>query len=227
MKNLVVTLILLTVSSSSFSQEWVDAVKRARKSYQASDYKKALTYYQRAQKLAPDDVNLSDEIGQTSYKLGDFEKSEQFFQENTAAKSSKLEKAKSFHNIGNSRMKNKNYQGAVEAYKASLRLHPESDKTRYNLSEALRQIKKEAQQKQNQSKSSENQNDANNSNGSNKDQTNRGGERNKENQKSENRWPNKTTDRILKELMKKDAETKQKIDKNLSRGVAPKSGKDW
>ena len=105
MKNLVVTLILLTVSSSSFSQEWVDAVKRARKSYQASDYKKALTYYQRAQKLAPDDVNLSDEIGQTSYKLGDFEKSEQFFQENTAAKSSKLEKAKSFHNIGNSRMK--------------------------------------------------------------------------------------------------------------------------
>ena len=99
MKNLVVTLILLTVSSSSFSQEWVDAVKRARKSYQASDYKKALTYYQRAQKLAPDDVNLSDEIGQTSYKLGDFEKSEQFFQENTAAKSSKLEKAKSFHNI--------------------------------------------------------------------------------------------------------------------------------
>ena len=65
MKNLVVILILLTVSSSSFSKEWVDAVKRARKSYQASDYKKALTYYQRAQKLAPDDVNLSDEIGQT------------------------------------------------------------------------------------------------------------------------------------------------------------------
>ena len=230
MKTIVVVFLLLSASGHSFSQEWIDALKVARESYKNSDYKKALAYYQDAQKLAPGDVDLSDELGQTSYKLGDFEKSEQIFQENAERKSSPSDKAKSFHNIGNSRMQNKNYQGAADAYKESLRLNPESDITRYNLSEALRKIKKESEKTENRSTTEEDQaKDQSNTNSSNnKDgQTNPEKKNDKNNSKNESKLPNKSIDRLLNELMKKDAETKRKIAGNSGRGVSPKSGKDW
>ena len=44
----------------------------------------------------------------------------------------KEEKHKAFHNLGNTFMLEKNYQGAVDAYKNALRNNPLDDETRYN-----------------------------------------------------------------------------------------------
>ena len=51
----------------------------------------------------------------------------------TKASTSKEEKHKAFHNIGNVLMQNKKCKEAVEAYKNALRNDPTDDETRYNL----------------------------------------------------------------------------------------------
>jgi len=48
---------------------------------------------------------------------------------------------KSFHNIGNVMMKNKQYDKAVEAYKKSMILNPSDEETRYNLALAQKLLK--------------------------------------------------------------------------------------
>ncbi len=54
-------------------------------------------------------------------------------------------KHNSFHNQGNSFMKQKKYSDAVEAYKNSLRNDPADDETRYNLALAKKMLEEEQQ----------------------------------------------------------------------------------
>ncbi len=55
----------------------------------------------------------------------------------------KEEKHRIFHNMGNSFMEQKNYAGAVEAYKNALRNIPSDEETRYNLALAKKMLEKE------------------------------------------------------------------------------------
>lgn len=52
-------------------------------------------------------------------------------------------KHKVFHNLGNTLMDQKNYKGAVEAYKNALRSNPSDDETRYNLALAKKMLEEE------------------------------------------------------------------------------------
>jgi len=54
--------------------------------------------------------------------------------------------AEAMHNIGNTHYQDKNYQGAVDAYKNSLRANPKDDETRYNLALAQMMLKNQQQQ---------------------------------------------------------------------------------
>ncbi len=232
---------------SSLGQDWRDSLTIARDAYKKADYSKALKYYESAQKKAPDNIDLSDEMAQSAYKAREFEKAEKIYQQSGNSKKSTINKADNYHNLGNSRMKSKNYQGAIDAYKESLRLNPNDDNTRYNLSEAIRQLKneqkkqenknnqdqnKQDQNKQNQDKQDQNkQNDQNKSQQSPPKQNNQQGKPkegdgdSKENGKGQ--LPNKTVDRMLDKLMKDEAETKRKINGTNGKNQTAKSGKDW
>lgn len=235
----------------SFSQEWRDSLEVARREYKKENYEKALKYYKSAQNKAPEDVDLSDEIGQSAYKSGDYESAEKIYQQNGNNKTSKKGKAENHHNIGNSRMRSKNYQGAVEAYKESLRHNPKDEKTRYNLSEAIRKLKKKKQQEKQQGGSA-NQDKKNSpgdqgegqpgDQGNDQKDGDKSGQGNKNDQKPKGQkngngntsqdsdrgqLPNKTVDRMLDELMKNEAETKRRMAGNGGGGFTPKSGKDW
>ncbi len=228
----------------SFSQEWRDPLGLARKEYKNENYEKALKYYKSAQKKAPEDVNLSDEIGQSAYKSGDYETAEKVFQQNSANKRSNKNRAKNIHNIGNARMRTKNYKGAVEAYKDALRLNPEDEKTRYNLSEATRKLKKKEKEKEkeksqknqdekkkekpkSEEKKDDNDKKGNKKPGEKKPEGDKKGQGNKSKNQNKSQLPNKTVDRMLDELMKKEAKTKGRMARNGVAGFTPRSGKDW
>tara|TARA_B110000902_G_scaffold144368_2_gene166440 strand:+ start:49806 stop:50525 length:720 start_codon:yes stop_codon:yes gene_type:complete len=224
----------------SFSQEWRDPLGLARKEYKNENYEKALKYYKSAQKKAPEDVNLSDEIGQSAYKSGDYETAEKVFQQNSANKRSNKNRAKNIHNIGNARMRTKNYKGAVEAYKDALRLNPEDEKTRYNLSEATRKLKKKKKEKsqknqdekkkekpKSEEKKDDNDKKGNKKPGEKKPEGDKKGQGNKSKNQNKSQLPNKTVDRMLDELMKKEAKTKGRMARNGVAGFTPRSGKDW
>lgn len=227
MRKIVYIFCLLFTSYSLYAQEWRDSLNVARSAYKVKDYVNALKYYQSAQKKAPKGINFSNEIAQAAYKKGDFKKAEQIFNKTSSGKGNRVDKFKNFHNLGNSRMKQKNYQGAINAYKEAIRNNPTSEQTRYNLSEAIRKLK---QSKNNKNKKKDDPKDKdqpkNNQNNQPKTPPNT---KKKDEKKEENKskLPNKMIDRILDKLSKEESETKQKVSGKKEEEGSVNSGKDW
>lgn len=243
MKRILYIIFLMLTSTSVFSQEdWRDSLETARSAYKAKQYDKALKYYQSAQKKAPEGIDFSDEMGQSAYKAREFDKAEKLYEQSSSAIGDKNKKSKTFHNIGNCRMEQKNYQGAVDAYKEALRNNPSDEQTRYNLSEAIRRLKDQQDKKNNQNdkndkNNQQNQNpkkdqsskDQNKQGDHNKNEGNSSGQNGKGDQQKENNstLPNKTVDRLLDKLMKEESETKRKVSGNKGEKGEAISGKDW
>lgn len=57
---------------------------------------------------------------------------------------------KAWHNYGNSKLMQKNYEDAILGYKKALKLNPKDEDTRYNLAYAQKQLKKQQQNQKNQ-----------------------------------------------------------------------------
>ncbi len=229
MKSIVV--VLFTVFAfQGFAQQWVDSLKVARTAYKNKEYDKANRYYRSAQNLAPKDVDLSEEIAQSTYRSRDFDNAEKVYQQAASEKKDKLEKAKMQHNLGNTRMKKKDYSGAIEAYKDALRNNPNDEETQYNLSEAIRQKKQQEDKKNNQ----QNQNGKNpsqnqNNSGSNKSNNSGvGSTSSKNDKKSSGSLPNKQADKLLDNLTKQEANTRRRISSgSKNEENKSKSGKNW
>ena len=229
MKSIIV--VLFTVFAfQGFAQQWVDSLKVARTAYKNKEYDKANRYYRSAQNLAPKDVDLSEEIAQSTYRSRDFDNAEKVYQQAASEKKDKLEKAKMQHNLGNTRMKKKDYSGAIEAYKDALRNNPNDQETQYNLSEAIRQKKqqedkKNNQQNQNGKNPSQNQN---NSRSNNSNNSGGGSTSSKNDKKSSGSLPNKQADKMLDNLTKQEANTRRRISSgSKNEENKSKSGKNW
>lgn len=106
--------------------------------------------YRKAISEQPTNVAGTYNLGNAYYKKGNYE--EALYRQQQAAKNAttKADKHKAFHNIGNILIKNKQCKEAVEAYKNALRNDPSDDETRYNF--GLAKICAEQQQDQNKDK---------------------------------------------------------------------------
>ncbi|MDX2360467.1 MAG: tetratricopeptide repeat protein [Crocinitomicaceae bacterium] len=230
-------ILILLAGFSVSAQEWRDSLDVARAAYEDEDYIKALKYYESAQRKAPDDIDLSEEMGQSAYKAREFERAEKIYQQSGADQVDAVKKANNYHNLGNSRMKQQDYAGAIDAYKESLRLNPNDDQTRYNMSEAIRKLK---QQQQNQGGQSNQENQGNQGNQSgqgnqgNQNGNQSGNQGNQGNDPSDGNGPdngstlpNRTVDRMLEKLMKDEAETKRKMNGSQGDNKSSASGRDW
>ncbi len=139
-------------------------------------------------------------LGNSYYKSGNLEEALYRHQQTTKLSSSKEEKHKAFHNIGNILMQTKKCKEAVEAYKNALRNNPKDNETRYNLGIAKACAEQEKQDEQN----NENKDDKN------KDQ-------NEKNENKENKDKKEDKDKEGdKKDDKKDGEDKE--DKNKDDG---------
>ncbi len=259
MKNVLLIFLLLLSSSMSFGQDedvWRDSLKIARKAYENKNYAEALKYYESTQKIAPDDIDLSDEMAQSAYKARDFERAEKIYQQGSSTKMSKRERGNAMHNMGNSQMRQENYEGAIESYKEALRNNPNDEETRYNLSKAIRKVKeqrtppppkpKDPNDPQNgdpndggddgQQGDQGDQQDGQGDKGQNQGSQGSEGQNDKNNSgqgggsndsSSKGKLSNQMVERKLDEIAKKEAETKRSMMGAGSGGRSAKSGKDW
>ena len=229
MKSIIIILFTVFAFQGS-AQQWIDSLKVARTAYKNKEYDKANRYYRSAQNLAPKNVDLSEEIAQSTYRSRDFDNAEKVYQQAASEKKEKTEKSKMQHNLGNTRMKKKDYSGAIEAYKDALRNNPNDQETQYNLSEAIRQKKQEEEKKnkqQNQKGNNPSQNQGNNgSNNSNSNGSSSSAAK-KEN-KSSGSLPNKQADKMLDNLTRQEADTRRRISNGQKNSESSsKSGKNW
>ena len=228
----IIYILFLFFFNSVEAQNWRDSLEAARTAYSNEDFAEALKYYESAQKNAPDQLDFSDEIAQSAYKAREFEKAEKVYQQGGNNKKTSIERSENYHNIGNAKMKRKDYGGAIESYKESLRQNPNDDQTRYNLSEAIRQLKNK-QKQEDKNKDSDQNKKQDDQKDKQKDKKNQGNENDKDAQKKEqsgdnkSKLPNKTVDRMLDKLMKQEAATKRKASGSQGGQSSAKSGKDW
>lgn len=109
----------------------------AQKAIEEDNFSLAEANYRKI--VALDDKNITAQynLGTAYYNKGknkeagkQFVKAAEIAKDNPEASG---EKHKIYHNLGNVLMNDKNYKGAVEAYKNALRNNPKDDETRYNL----------------------------------------------------------------------------------------------
>lgn len=170
MKHLLIY-IFTFISVTSFAQDkdkekqQLEAVKKANNYvYEGNelavndDFISAEMAYRKAISNQPTSVAGTYNLGTSYYNEGSYTEALYRLQQAAKSATTKEEKHKAFHNIGNILMKNKQCKEAVDAYKNALRNNPTDDETRYNLALA----KKCAEdQKDNQDQQDDNKNDQN------------------------------------------------------------------
>lgn len=232
---------------NSFGQEWKDTLNEARRLYKKGNYKEALKYYKRAERLAPNDVDLSQEIGQTAYRANDFGTAAENFERRANNAETKEKEISAKTSLGESRMKQQDFQKAIDAYKDVLRLDQDNEKARQRLVEAkrlLEQQKKEQQNKQDkenkeQNKDKQNQQQNNSQNQQNQNQQDQNDSKDKQQnqdqqnqqsqqQKSEQKkLQDKETERKLDEFSKQELNTKKRLDGSKGTTGGKRARKDW
>jgi tetratricopeptide (TPR) repeat protein len=231
---------LLAFYQPIFGQEWRDTLREARQAFINHDYEKSYNQYRSAQKLAPKQIDLSDEIGHSAYKAGKYQDAEKIFAKSSSNKGNPAQKGNVHRQIGDAKMQQRKYEEAAESYKESLRNNPQDSKSRYNLTQALKKAKEQKQQQkeQQQNQNQQNQVKDNSSQKSNPNQTNRNqgqpqskspsNSEKKQVKKNSVKLSDKKTERMLDELVKKEMETKKKFDGVKGSGTGVKrTGKDW
>lgn len=188
-----------------------DTLNAARLAYNNGDFSKAFNLYKSAENLGANKNSVLQEFAQSAYRANNFKEANQYYQELLDVKTGH-DKADQYFNLGNTLMKLQNYKDAAEAYKQVLRLNPNDEEARYNLSQALRKIEKSnqggAQNNPDQSNDSGNNNDPN------------------EAEDTDGKLEENTIEKTLDRLMRKESETKQEINNKYSSGSSS-SSKDW
>ena len=137
------TILITFVTVFSYAQEKDEAqllaIKKANdyvyegnEKLNNKNYISAEKEYRKAMSEQASNVAGAYNLGNSFYKKGNYE--EALYRQQQAAKNatSKEDKHKAFHNIGNILMQNKQCKEAVEAFKNALRNNPNDDETRYN-----------------------------------------------------------------------------------------------
>ncbi len=221
MKHILVMILLLFVSVS-FAQDKEEllALKKANNHiYEANtlasndDFVSAEMEYRKALSNQPSAVAGAYNLGNSYYEEGNYEEALYRHQQAAKGATSKTERHRAFHNMGNVLMKNQNFKEAVEAYKNALRNNPTDEETRYNLALAKKK-KKEQEDKDDQNKDDKDKEDKNDDKDK-KDEDKENKDEDSKDKKDEDNKDDKKDkgDEDKKEEDKKDDEGKPKDEK--------------
>jgi tetratricopeptide (TPR) repeat protein len=201
---------------------------------------------------APESFAANFNLGDAYYKQQRYEDALGSFQNSLASAQTDDQKAKVYHNIGNSLLKSDKIKESIEAYKKALKLNPNDADTKYNLSYALNLLKQQQNQQQNQNdknkdknddkQDQQNQNDQNKD--KNKDEQKQDQKQDQNKQQDQQQKPDQNqqaqqdnlkqkeqkisqeeAERILQALMNNEKDLQKKLRKQ--KGTPVKTEKDW
>ncbi len=189
---------VLTVSAQEkpekLARESNKYIAEAQDALAENDFASAEASYRKAIAKDPANTTAKYNMGNLYYTKEKTLNAEERLKEAAEIATTKPEKHRIYHNLGNSYMQQKNYQGAVDAFKNALRNDPTDEETRYNLALAKKMLEKEQQNQegnQDQNKQDEENKDKN------KDQQNKdqnqdgeGGDDEKQDQKPKDEGEN-------------------------------------
>jgi len=163
--------------------------------YQKGNYADAEAKYLESLSEKPQYFEGSFNLGDALFRQDKYEEAARQFNYIAQNAEDKSLKAKAYHNLGNSMLKAEKLAESIDAYKNALKLNPNDEDTRYNLSYALKmqqqQQQQQQQQNQDQNQDQENKEDQENQdNQENQDQNQDQDQDNKENKENQDQKDN-------------------------------------
>jgi tetratricopeptide (TPR) repeat protein len=204
------------------AQSFLDTVFDAQLKYKSKDFEQSFQTYKRAAAMGGDKFkaesskeNLNLELAQAAYRVEAYDDAVDYYQAVVKGLKNPIQQSAIYHNIGNAYLRAGKVEDAIEHYKTSIKLNGTDLETKSNLSKALRMKKSADEDKKNAKK------DASNSN---KEESQEGASKNKSPEK-EYSFEAQQKKQILNQLLRKEAETKRRIEEK--RGQSSKKSKDW
>lgn len=149
--NRLLLLLLLLLPTALFGQSG-NFIQQGNEQYRNGDYAGSLQWYEKALQTGEQDFEARFNLGDALYRSEQFDAAAQQFEELANSNLTNAQKAQAYHNLGNTKLAQQDFQGAVDAYKHALRNSPDDDFTRYNLAYAQRLLQQQ-QQEQNEGES--------------------------------------------------------------------------
>ncbi len=140
MKKLLASILIL-ISFVSKAQEKDKFLPEGNEKFTAKNYVDAEANYRLSQAKFKKKAIASYNLGTAIYKQNQPAEAKHQFEKAIKEAKTKPEKHQAYHNLGNSLMKEKEFSGAVEAYKNALRNNPSDEETRYNYALAKKMLK--------------------------------------------------------------------------------------
>lgn len=252
MRRLIIITILCTFSVLAFGQNerkhirsgnkiYMDAVKDSTK-IDTVKFADAETEYRKALNKKPTDLKWNFNLADAIYKQGRFDEAAGKFGELGEKMETPVEKARAYHNMGNSQLMNSKVDESIESYKKALRQNPTDLETKYNLAYAqllkkMQQQQQQQNQDQNKDKDKQDQDkkDQNKDNqDQNKDQQNKNqqDQQNKQDQKQQQQQQNKISkenaEQLLQALQNDERNIQDKVKKQKAAlAKRAKTEKEW
>ncbi|MBU4055328.1 MAG: VWA domain-containing protein [Proteobacteria bacterium] len=140
--------LMFATPSTGFAESAFQEVQKGIGAYHQGDYEAALKHFIDAQLKEPDQPEIYYNIGNTYYKLGDFDAAWKNYSE--ALKSPDKEiREKTRYNMGNARFRKNQLKEAISEYEAALKLGPEDKQAKDNLELAKKKLEEQKQQQEN------------------------------------------------------------------------------
>jgi len=251
-------ILFLSITSLMFSQQKdpKDLEREARKDvregnelYNQLKFEEAEIAFKKALDKNPNYAKASYNLANTIYQKN--QNKEAVFQYDLAEKVSpnKMSKAEIFHNMGNSFMKEKQYDKAVDAYKNSMRNNSKDEETRYNLAMAQELLKnqqdkdnkdnkdkkddknKDQKDKEGDDKDKKDEKDKDKDKGKDKEDDKGDPKKDKDDPQNQKPRPNQLSPEQMKQLLEamnnEENKTQKKLNAQKARGQKIKQEKDW
>ena len=150
---------LLAGTLSGWSQTERKYIREGNKEFRKGNFSESEVLYRKALEENDEMYQAEFNLGSALYKQEKYENAGNCFSRVPEEDLSPADRARFYHNLGNSLLKNGQTRGSIEAYKEALRNNPEDMETKYNLSVALRMLREQEQQQQNRQQQDQQQQD--------------------------------------------------------------------
>jgi len=241
-RNSILFIILALLALNTFAQQERKYIRKGNKEFEKGNFDDSEIFYRKAMDKKYDSYSATFNIGDALYKQEKYEDAINQFSDLTNQELTKEDKAKIYHNLGNSLLNHKKIKESIEAYKHALRNNPSDRDTKYNLAYAQKLLEQQQNQDQNQDKDQdkdqnedqknqdqdqEQNDDQQNQDQKQQDQKDQQQDKNQQQKQQQPEISKQNAERILQALANDEKKTQQKVKEQKAKAAKVKVVKDW
>ncbi|MGC9375590.1 MAG: tetratricopeptide repeat protein [Bacteroidales bacterium] len=242
-RNSILLFILALLALNTFAQQERKYIRKGNKEFEKGNFDDSEIFYRKAIDKKDDSYNASFNIGDALYKQEKYDDAIHQFSNLTNQELTKEDKAKIYHNLGNSLLNNKKIKESIEAYKHALRNNPSDMETKYNLAYAQKLLAQQQNQDQNQDHNKNKDKNKDQNRNKNQDQKKNDDPQDKDQQQQDQKDQQQDKDqqqnqqqpdiskqnaeRILQALANDEKKIQQKVKEQKAKAAKVKVVKDW